>query len=197
MDTTIRAFIAIPLEPAGTEAIRRIQARLRARLPDIIRWTNPEQVHVTLKFLGNIDMKQAPEIAQAIQRAIAQSEPFPLHIEDVGCFPNARKPNVLWAGLGGNREALLKLQGNIETETSIFCEHQEERAFQPHLTLGRVRNGKFREARMMAERLQEIKQEPVAEWTVRQVHLMQSELGPDGARHFCLAKLAVKEQKSQ
>ena len=137
----IRAFIAVELPPAVREAVEGVVRELRSGIGDGVRWVRPEGVHLTLKFLGDIDADSVPAISDGLDRCAASAAPFDLFLEGVGVFPNARRPRVVWIGLGGALEPLLALQHSIDRELEGLGFARERRPFTPHLTLGRVRDG--------------------------------------------------------
>ncbi len=178
----LRAFIAVELPPAGREAIEGVTRDLRARAGDGVRWVRLEGVHLTLKFLGDIDAGSVPAISQALARCALPAAPFDLYLEGVGAFPNARRPRVVWVGLGGALEPLMALQQSIEGELEALGYARERRAFTPHLTLGRVRDRiSPPQGRAFSEALGGVSVQPDIKLPVREVSLMQSDLQPSGA----------------
>ena len=178
----IRAFIAVELPPAAREAVEGVVRDLRSRTGDGVRWVRPEGVHLTLKFLGDIDAGSVPTISEALDRCAASAAPFDLFLEGVGVFPNARRPRVIWIGLGGALEPLLALQQSVERELEELGFASERRPFTPHLTLGRVRDGvRASQVRGVSEAIAATTVERRAELPVREVSLMQSDLRPSGA----------------
>jgi RNA 2',3'-cyclic 3'-phosphodiesterase len=189
---SIRAFIGIPLEAGPIAALQKIQQQLGADLPEgAVRWVKSEQLHLTLKFLGDVSRDRLDELAAALQRACAGIPPFQLRLEGAGCFPHQKNPRVVWIGIGGTLEPLRKLQEQIDHETPSFGDHTEARAFQPHLTIGRVRAfGKA--ARHVGERVARARVAALSEWNVREIHLVQSELAPTGSRYTFLATVPLR-----
>ena len=178
----IRAFIAVELPPAVREAVEGVVRELRSGIGDGVRWVRPEGVHLTLKFLGDIDAGSVPTISEALDRCAASAAPFDLFLEGVGVFPNARRPRVIWIGLGGALEPLLALQQSVERELEELGFASERRPFTPHLTLGRVRDGvRASQVRGVSEAIAATTVERRAELPVREVSLMQSDLRPSGA----------------
>ena len=102
--TTIRAFIAIDLPPAVKTALEDVAATLAGRVPQgAARWVRPEQMHLTLRFLGDTPADRLPALYAALDALAAGRVPFTLHLTEVGCFPNTRRPRVVWVGRGGAR----------------------------------------------------------------------------------------------
>ncbi len=132
----MRTFIAIPLSTECRTALSDIQAELR-RFGSDVRWTAIPSIHITLKFLGEINPVRLPELTGAL-RASAVPEGFTLCLEGLGAFPDLRRPRVIWCGLGGDLTALSALQAEVESACIRTGFPPEDRPFRPHLTLGRV-----------------------------------------------------------
>ena len=188
---SVRAFIAIALEPGLVAELKKVQQELQARLPDdSVRWARPEQLHLTLKFFGQVAAQRLNDLTAALNRACAGIDSFQLALENVGCFPHTKKPRVLWTGIGGELESLRKLQERIEQETGDFGDHKEERLFQPHLTIGRVKAIGI-DARRVGEVVERTHVSKLGVWTVRQIESVQSELAPQGARYLMLTEVRL------
>ncbi len=178
----IRAFIAVELPPAVGDAVERTMRDLRATASDGVRWVRPEGIHLTLKFLGDVDVDSVPAISGALDRSAAPSQPFSLMLESVGAFPNARRPRVVWVGLGGELEPLLELHRSVERELEALGFAMERRSFTPHLTLGRVRDGATpQQLRALSEAVAGASVERDVHVPVRDLALMKSDLRPTGA----------------
>lgn len=194
MTDTLRLFIALELPHDVLAALQAMQDRLRGRAPrETVRWTRPEGIHLTLKFLGETPAAKQPAITAAMQQAATGYAPLHLHATGLGCFPNLARPRVVWIGLGGDLDALAALAAAMEAATETLGFAREGRPFSPHLTLGRVRQeagsadvkalGRLIEATHVGE---------IARWTAESVSLMRSDLRPDGARYTCLAEAPLK-----
>ena len=149
-------------------------------------------LHLTLKFLGNVDAGRVDGITQGMRRACRDLAPFELALSGLGVFPNAGRPRVVWAGVRGELGPLAELQGNVETEMSALGFAPERRAFSPHLTLGRVRD---RVADWQRSRLggavTGCSIEAARPWLVEAALLVRSELGPGGATYTNLASVPL------
>ena len=121
---TIRAFIAInPCEELVAK-LDALQRKLDADLPPrAVRWVLPQHIHLTLKFLGNVDAQQLAALREAFAQACAGMAPFELGAARVGCFPNRARPRVIWIGLDGDLNALRELQRRIDAATREFLRH--------------------------------------------------------------------------
>jgi len=188
---SIRAFIAIALEPGLIAGLQKIQQELQAKLPgNPVRWVKPEQLHLTLRFLGNVPKDSMDNLAAALHRAAAGVAPLRLVLEGAGCYPNRDSPRVVWVGIRGDLDSLRGLQAQIEQEAQAFGDHTDERVFQPHLTMGRVTAGAI-PARKVGEVIERAAVPKLGDWTVRQILLMQSELSSGGARYTTLAAVPL------
>jgi len=185
----IRAFIALPLKPVLAAEIKKVQQRLNSP-GGAVRWISPEQLHLTLRFLGNVATDRLEDLAAALRRACARTAPFHLALEGAGCFPNMKRPRVVWIGIQGDLEPLRKLQERIAQETNTVGDHGDERDFQPHLTIGRVKASGL-EGRKPRQAIELVTVPKLGDWTVHQVLLVQSELSPDGARYTTLAAVSL------
>jgi 2'-5' RNA ligase len=177
----IRCFIAIDIPSEIKSKVSVLQDSLK-RSGASIAWTKPEGIHLTLKFLGDIDQQKIPDLIGSMESAAKDAKPFVVVAEGVGCFPNPRRPRVLWVGLNGG-EALISLQDRVEASVEPLGFDREQRRFHPHLTLGRVRNP-FGVERVVTEleRLGYSRQE----FMVNEVRLMKSDLQPTGAVYTLL-----------
>jgi 2'-5' RNA ligase len=206
--STVRAFIAIELSTDVLAQIGRLQARVRQDLPPgLVRWTRPEGIHLTLKVLGDVETEHLPEIKRALCGACASHTPFALRVGALGCFPNPRRPRVLWVGVEESGERLAQLQRDVERALVPLGYPTDRRGYHPHLTLGRIktpRNAASRPNRKQAAGLEALgdyveraskrgaakrgasgRGEAIR---VEDVHLMRSELLPGGAVYSALAR---------
>ena len=174
----VRAFIAIALEPGLTVELEKIQRQFQSQLShDAVRWARPEQVHLTLRFLGNVSRAQLADLTSSLIRAPAGITPFQLALEGAGCFPNMKNPRVVWIGINGELDSLRRLQIHIERVTSGFGDQTEKRPFQAHLTIGRPRvPGTDWTAALAAAATATI-----GRFAVAHLVLVQSQLSPKGS----------------
>lgn len=141
--TTIRAFIAIDLPEAARAALGEASQTVAAQLPErSVRWVRPERMHLTLRFLGDTAVAKLPAIADAIDGLAAHHAPFEMALGGLGCFPNRKRPRVIWAGLDGNPAPLLALKQGLDAVLEPLGWPREDRPFRPHLTIGRVKDGR-------------------------------------------------------
>jgi RNA 2',3'-cyclic 3'-phosphodiesterase len=170
----------MPVAPEVVRNILQCQKEMAAKAGEAIRWAPEEQIHLTLKFLGNISLTDVEALKVAMKDL---AKPLRLRAEGVGGFPSRRNPRVIWVGLTGDIEALKEVQSAVETAAGPYCAREENRPFRPHLTIGRVREG-----RRVKVDLDQWKDQHFGEWEVRELLLMQSKLSPKGATHSVIAK---------
>lgn len=187
----MRLFIALPLPSPVIDAVAQAQSSLKRELSSpALRWTKPENTHLTLLFLGDVDENKLPELTQQFRDACETIAPFELKLAGTGCFPNARRPRVLWLGLGGELDALQNLQARISNHCAPFCEKSDDKPFRPHLTLARVKPDARSTLRGVDETLAALPLNNVA-WRVESVELMQSKLLPSGAEYSCVESVPI------
>jgi 2'-5' RNA ligase len=145
-----------------------------------VRWVPAENVHLTLKFLGEVDDNLVPKIEEALATVAAGAEPFPLSLSGCGCFPNARAPRVLWVGLGEGAAAAGALAAAVDEALEPLGFGREKRPFQAHLTIGRAKEP--REAATTATRkLAQLGEFAAAAEPLEAMALVKSTLTPDGS----------------
>lgn len=138
----IRTFIAIKLPPEIKTELEQVSLQLAACLPkQAVRWVKPAQMHLTLRFLGDTAVSQIPAISHALAEAVNSHAPFTLQLNQVGCFPNQKRPRVIWVGMQGD-EALQSLKRGIDRALAPLGWPVETKKFQAHLTVGRVKDGR-------------------------------------------------------
>ncbi len=135
----MRTFTAIDLDPAVRRQLATVQNRLNSHLSDV-RWVDPQKIHLTLKFLGEIRPEDAARVGDALAVAAARCAPFEIGIEkNVGVFPPHGPPRVIWVGIRDPNGSLRRCHDACEAALEQIGFPREGRAFQPHLTLGRSR----------------------------------------------------------
>lgn len=175
----MRAFIAIDLDPEIKTALQALVRDLQATRADI-RWVNAGGMHLTLKFLGQVDDGPAARVKDVLAGITRRHAPFPLRLEGTGAFPGEKSPRVLWVR-AASEPALLALQDEIDVALEAEGFERERRAFTPHLTIGRVK-GPDRVGKAMLE-LEKHRTAAVGAMTVRKVALFESLLRPEGAEY--------------
>jgi 2'-5' RNA ligase len=191
----LRLFIAIELSPEVKQGISRLQGDLKQRLPPrVVRWTNPEGIHLTLKFLGDTPESKVSAVAQGVLAAAAGFEPFELRVAGFGCYPNPRRARVLWVGVPDVSKALAGAQRAIDLHMARLDYARETRPFSPHLTLGRVNERVSpAERQALADLLDRTEVGSLGVVPVQEIVLFQSELRPDGAMYTALARAKLPD----
>jgi 2'-5' RNA ligase len=186
----IRTFIAIELDEPTKMQLMDLQKRLKVEMPErAIRWVRAEGIHLTLKFLGDGPATRIERIAEELKEACQGFAPFGLKCVGLGCFPNARRPRVVWVGIEEETGNLARLQRAIEKRLAPLGYPPEKRPFNPHLTLGRVRSRvRSGELRRVGELIEAADIGLLSEMEARAVGLIRSDLGPSGAVYTPLAE---------
>jgi len=178
----IRAFIAVSLPPILQSQLDLISRQLREMLPAVpIRWVPVKNIHLTLKFLGNIREEHLGALREHLNAEAARHHSFEFGLGLPGVFPSIKRPRVIWVGVTA-AEVLKELARGIEKQTESLGFPNEERPFSPHLTLGRVgREVSSNEIRLIADTVQSLKIEVAGTTRVTEIHLYRSDLNPGGA----------------
>ncbi|MFW5857205.1 MAG: RNA 2',3'-cyclic phosphodiesterase [Planctomycetota bacterium] len=134
----MRLFVALELDETTRAALVEAIARLREHSPKI-KWVRPEQLHVTVRFLGDVVEDELRPVCAAVDAAAAQAAPFVLEVAGLGCFPDLRRPRVLWAGAAGGADAAAELHDALKAELAPLGFDPDRRAYRPHVTLGRIK----------------------------------------------------------
>ena len=183
MANTLRTFIALPVPDAVTGFLKQIQERLRSPVVNI-RWVPVANIHLTLKFLGDIDPSTVPEINARLDEAARSIDPLTLTARGVGVFPNLRQARVLWVGLSGDMKQLVLLQQDIESKLEALGFKREHRTYRAHLTIGRTRRRPDQKA--LGTLLEPVKEEASEAFGINQIRFYKSVLKPTGAEYTLL-----------
>jgi 2'-5' RNA ligase len=183
----MRVFVAIELDPGLKKAVGDFVQNIK-RTGAAVKWIDPGGMHLTLKFLGEIDPGILPSIEEEIRKAASLSLKFPLVLEGTGSFPSERRPRVLWIGVR-DEPALTALQASLEKGLGPLGFPPEDRAFRPHLTVGRVKGTAGLPGAV--ERFEKSRDTLFGEMAVEKLALFQSVLKPEGAVYRALAEFAL------
>jgi 2'-5' RNA ligase len=188
----MRTFIAIPLPAECRAMLEKIQRTLQSFQADV-RWVSVASIHLTLKFLGEVDPGMIAPLDEALKSSVKSLQPIPLRLHGLGAFPNLRNPRVLWCGIDGETARLAQLQHQVEQACASLGFAIEQRPFAPHLTLGRVQ-GK----RNLPPLLEYIKMdsELEARFHADCFHIYKSILKPAGAEYFVLSTIPLNSLKN-
>ncbi len=178
----LRAFVASELPPNLQDTIYTATADLRQSLRDgVVRWVPARNVHLTLKFLGDVSPSSLDLLKQMLVAEASQFTAFDIQVIGLGCYPNLRRPRVLWVGLEAPAE-LGSLQHAIEAAAARLGYESEERDFSPHLTIGRVRqNASSGDVHKIRTALEGCRIGRLGSARVDAIHLFKSELRPEGS----------------
>jgi 2'-5' RNA ligase len=186
----LRTFIAVDVGKAIRDRCLALQDTL-ARSGTEVKWVGEENLHVTLLFLGEVEDRTIPALCQAVADCCAEHPVFSLSVETVGCFPNPRRPRVVWAGVGTGSAELIALHDALEPPLlNLGCYRREDRQYTPHLTLGRVRGDGRTDA--LAAALTKQAKWHGGEIEVRELHVLSSELRPQGPVYTVLSRAKLR-----
>jgi 2'-5' RNA ligase len=186
----LRTFIAVDTGKAIRDRCVALQETL-ARSGADVKWVEPDNLHVTLLFLGEVEDRDVPALCRAVAEVAERHDGFRLSVEGVGCFPNPRRPRVVWVGVGDGHAELVKLHEALEPPLlELGCYRREERAYTPHLTLGRVKGERATAALASALAAKAKWQAGVTE--VGEVHVLSSELTPRGPVYAVLSRARLR-----
>lgn len=184
----VRSFIAIHLPDDVRAELTSVEEKLKARRHPFVKWVDPESMHLTLKFLGNVAVDSVPQIVDAMSRVAVAHSPFKLEVAGTGAFPNWQRPQVVWVGVGGELDRLNGLQTELESALSPLGYPPESRSFSAHLTLGRLRDRATPdERRRFGEFAQRVQLGTGPSFEVDVIRLMKSQLTPAGPIYSELA----------
>jgi 2'-5' RNA ligase len=186
---TRRLFIALDPPDAVRRRLSAVAAELRraaGRAAEDVRWVAPENVHLTLQFLGAVPEERVAAVEAALREAATEARPLALEVKGAGGFPNARRPRVVWAGLAGDVAPLAALAAAVGRRLAPLGFPPEERPFAAHLTLGRARDG--RGAPGLAGALASAALIDAAPWRATELVLFESHLSPRGPRYEAVAR---------
>ena len=139
MSKAVRTFVAVELPPEAVQLLSSLIHRLRSLGLNAIHWVRPQSVHLTLKFLGDVEVVRLPHVCEVLAQTAQTQHCFQLRLQGAGTFPPFGSPRVVWVGLSGDVESLQQLQHHVEESLARWGFPLESRLFVPHLTLGRVR----------------------------------------------------------
>ncbi len=185
----MRVFIALPVPELVKQQILLAQEELRRALPKAsASWTRPEQWHLTLKFLGNVEADRIAALTAAVRTVCESAAPLKLRAAAMGCFPDGRKPRVVWVGVRDEDNRLAGLAKAMQGATAAFTTEKAEGHFTGHITIARMKYLPRAAAEILAQFRQGMEHRVFGDWTAEAVAVMRSELAAGGARHSCVAR---------
>jgi 2'-5' RNA ligase len=184
-----RSFFAVELSGEIAAGVRKIQGALRNRAVGV-RWVRPEGIHLTLKFLGEVEPDRIEAIEHKAGEVIQGICPFIVEIKGGGGFPSAKNPRVIWIGVEDHSGMLKQLQTQVEAGMAELGFTQERRGYTPHLTVGRLRSGKG--SKTVTQAIDAIKTSDLGSLEVREIILFRSHLKPTGAEYTKLSSFPLE-----
>jgi RNA 2',3'-cyclic 3'-phosphodiesterase len=188
-EKNIRAFLAIDPPENILQAMSRLQEKLKREISGRISWTKAQGQHLTLKFFGDISTEDVKSICSAVQNQVVSGQSLNLKVEKLGVFPGARRPLVIWCGVTGDVEKLSGLQKQLDSDFAGIGFPRENRPFQAHLTLGRIKDPSGLTG--ISEALIKYNAFAAGEFNCTVLILFQSRLTPQGAIYTKLAEFAL------
>ena len=190
----IRSFIAIELPDELKLKLTQLETQLKSGNQSWVKWVDPHSVHLTLKFLGIIATDRIGEITKAMEEAAQEIPPFHLKSKGLGVFPNLRRVQVAWAGVGGEVDKLGQLQQRIESNLAPLGFTPESRPFTPHLTLARLRDkASLDERKRFGQLIAGTKFEVAYAIEVDAIKLMRSQLTREGAIYSQISSVGLRK----
>jgi len=182
---TTRSFVAIHLTQGAETAVRQARDSLRERLRGLpIKWVGDQNLHLTLRFLGHVQEEPLAQVRNNLENCKLNA--FELRTAKLGAFPSDRAARVIWIGLSGELQKLISLQDCVEHAVGDLAPHEENKPFNPHLTIARCEL-RAPDREYVRRALSEVAVDEVA-WAVQSFELMKSSLSPKGATHTQLAQ---------
>jgi RNA 2',3'-cyclic 3'-phosphodiesterase len=188
----VRVFIAVQLPEPVKDRIARTQNELRDALPGrSFRWTRPEQLHVTLKFLGNVESDRVEDLSRSVNRACGGFGVLELRAGGIAAFPDLRRPRVVWTHVEERDQRLLPLQRIVDETTAGFTSERPHETFTGHVTLGRCKTIARAQTATLARLAQAMADRCFGEWTADDIAIVRSELASGGSRYTTLATIRL------
>ena len=189
----LRTFIAIETPPGILQGVAEATAELRRAIGSLVRWVPVQNMHLTLKFLGDVAPSNVDMLSQMLRTEVELFPCFDMHLGGVGVFPSLKRPRVIYIGIQAPA-ALEALQRSIESAAGRLGYESEERGFSPHLTIGRVKQGlTVAEQQLIRRTLEDTTIDSLGTARVDSVHLYKSDLKPSGSVYTRLYSAALKK----
>jgi 2'-5' RNA ligase len=195
MSDTVRTFVAVETSEAVRRLAEELIEKLRAAKANV-KWVERHNMHLTLKFLGDVPAGEIPQVCEAVQKAVAAAQPVELHLRGAGAFPRAARPSTVWLGVAAGEEELAAVQRDVERALAKLGYPKEGRRFEPHLTLGRVRDS----GPAVAELGRLLKQHAdfdAGPFTVSEAVVFSSQLTPKGPIYEALSRASLTGPRSE
>ncbi len=189
----VRSFIAIELPAEVKQKMGELEARIRKQREFNCKWVDPESIHLTLKFLGNVSSGMVSQLTDAMTAAVAGTAPFRLEVTGTGVFPNPQRVRVVWVGVKGDVDVLTALQRRLDKGLASLGFPPEDRPFSPHLTIARVRDEVGPPERQALGKLIAATEFAGGSFTVESYSLMRSVLSRQGPVYSQLGHVAFEK----
>ena len=187
----IRVFIAVPIPDEVKKVVGEVEDELSQAGADV-KWVVPGNVHITLKFLGNILVDSVDVLVRPLADGLRGERSFEVTLAGTGTFPHGRRaPRVVWIGMEDGKERLAEIAGSVEETCFRLGYEKEDRPFRPHLTIGRVRRGSCNLARL-SEHVEKVEFKPL-KMKVNRVNLVRSKLSPRGPAYTVLESFTLEQ----
>jgi len=186
MPRPMRTFVALDISEAVRKRALQLIEQLRAAEVDV-RWVLAENLHVTLKFLGDVDASDVTEVCRAVERAASGVAPFEMQSHGAGAFPNLDRPRIVWLGVGQGAAQVSGLFDRIDASLGEVGYAREQRKFHPHMTLGRIRRG-WKGVADLADGLRRRAEFDAGSTEVSEVLVYASQLGREGPRYEVIGR---------
>ena len=191
MSDTIRTFIAIKLPEKILPSVKQIRNGFKSQ-GIRAKWVKVENIHITIKFLGDIKITDVGKIIRSITLAAKKSKPITLSVKGAGVFPRVKRPRVIWAGITGEVSALFDLQNRVEENLEAIGFPKEPRPFKGHLTIGRIKGET--DAKKLVNAMEQFKGFESESFMADHIFLIKSELKQSGAVYTDLSSAFLKDQ---
>lgn len=191
MPQRFRTFVALAVTPEVRRRAVELQRQLGEADADV-KWVEEQNIHLTLKFLGDVNDTELPAVCRAVEQAVAAMPKFVMLVAGVGAFPNHQRPRTLWVGVKDEADKVDRIKRSLDEALFPLGFRDEDRRFTPHLTIGRVKGG-YRGLNRLSELMQ-----ANAAWTggrceVCEVRVMSSQLGPKGPLYTVMARAKLAD----
>jgi 2'-5' RNA ligase len=192
-----RLFVALELPEAVRAELERAQQRLRREVSSgLIRWARPDQLHLTLRFLGGVEAGRVPALVQALHQACRPFPALSMRAAGIGFFPNARRPRVIWAGVADMREQLAPLAAAVTQAPLAFSSEPPAARFAAHITLGRVKELSSVDAARLAHAAEREAGRLYGDWVAGEIALVRSRLAATGSIYSRLADVPLTGERA-
>jgi 2'-5' RNA ligase len=190
----IRCFIAVELPEEIKKGLKELQSRLQKGSQAPAKWGDPYSIHLTLKFLGDVAADKTDAITKAMAEAVQGTSSFHLEVKELGAFPNLQRVQIVWVGVSGEVDKLVRLQQRLESGLEGLGFAPEGRRFTPHLTLARVRDQASPiERENLGQLIAATEFDAGHSFTVEAVNLMKSQLTREGPIYSRLSSVALNQ----